>query len=155
MIPPIGQNGNPLPATFHVHDPDVVPSQNTLEFVQAGVRFRDRNRFRVDIDANHASCAKAFRCESENPAPSSKIGKRPTFFPFASQAFEETKRHCRRCMFSCPESGGSWNDEEPRVLDPRSSVRCPQRMWSGTASVDPLKTADATALRPHSAAGDH
>src|SRR6266496_4892789 len=117
-----------------------------VDFVETGVCFCDRNRFRIDINTSHASRAEAFRRENKNPAPRSKIGKRPTFFPFASQAFEETKRHCRRCMFSCPESGGSWNDEEPRVLDPRSSVRCPQRMWSGTASVDPLKTADATAL---------
>ena len=99
--------------------------------------------------------AKAFRRESKNSASGPKIGKRPAFFPFTSQAFEETKRHCRRCVSSCSESGRSWNDEKQRLLDSRCSVHCPQRMWLGPANVDPLRTAVATALHPHSAAGNY
>src|ERR1700730_559777 len=125
-----------------------------IDFVKAGVCFRYGNRFRIDINANNASGAEAFRRESENSAPGSKVGKRPAILPFASQALEETEGHCRRCMFSCSKRRGSGNDEEPRFLDPRCSVRCPQRMWSSAASVDPLRTTAATALRPHSAFGD-
>src|SRR5580704_3176174 len=87
-----------------------------IDFVRAGIRFRYGNRFRIDINANHAFCAEAFRRESENSASGSKIGKRPAILPFTSQAFEETDRHCRRCMFSCSKRRGSGNDEEPRFL---------------------------------------
>ena len=36
-----------------------------IDFVRAGIRFRYGNRFRIDINANHAFCAEAFRRESE------------------------------------------------------------------------------------------
>jgi hypothetical protein len=125
-----------------------------IDFVEASVCFRNGNRFRIDINANHASGAEAFRRESENSAPGSKVGKRPAILPFASQALEETEGHCRRCMFSCSKRRGSGNDEELRFIDPRCNVRCPQRMWSSAVSVDPLRTAAARALRPPLASGD-
>src|SRR5262245_56311552 len=47
---------------------------------------------------------KHFAAESENPAPCPKVYKRPTRFPFAGQAFEETERHRRRCMLPVPKA---------------------------------------------------
>src|SRR5438270_13007855 len=61
-----------------------------IDFVKAGICFRYGNRFRIDINANHASCAETSRRKSENSGSGSKVGKRPAILPFASQAFEET-----------------------------------------------------------------